>query len=499
MLKRALISVYYKENLKELALFLQSMGVEIISTGKTYQYLKDNGIQVKSISSFTGFEEILDGRVKTLHPKVHGGILAIRDKQEHMQELQSMDIKTIDMVVVNLYPFFEKAVQDISFEDKIEFIDIGGPSMLRSAAKNFKDVIVLSDTTDYSVVIEQLKNNGDVEQKIRRELAAKAFNLTSAYDAAISSFLTGKEFPEYLSLSYTLKQKLRYGENPHQKSVLYARTDKKGLINNCEQISGKELSYNNIRDMDVAYKLVTEFDEPACCAVKHNSPCGAAVAQNIYDAYTQVYECDPVSIFGGIVAFNRPVDLKTAEKLHEIFLEIIIAPDFEPEALLLLKSKKNLRIIKCDCTISDKLEMITVDGGVLVQSIDRDFKEEYKVVTKTSPTQEQLRQMKFGMIVAKYTKSNAIVTVKQMHTASIAGGQVNRIWPAVQAMQRGKGAQLLCSDAFFPFDDIVQAAYEYGIKAIMQPGGSVNDKASIELCDKYGISMVFTGIRHFKH
>ncbi|HPA93532.1 MAG TPA: bifunctional phosphoribosylaminoimidazolecarboxamide formyltransferase/IMP cyclohydrolase, partial [Petrotogaceae bacterium] len=283
MLKRALISVYYKENLKELALFLQSMGVEIISTGKTYQYLKDNGIQVKSISSFTGFEEILDGRVKTLHPKVHGGILAIRDKQEHMQELQSMDIKTIDMVVVNLYPFFEKAVQDISFEDKIEFIDIGGPSMLRSAAKNFKDVIVLSDTTDYSVVIEQLKNNGDVEQKFRRELAAKVFNLTSAYDAAISSFLTGKEFPEYLSLSYTLKQKLRYGENPHQKSVLYARTDKKGLINNCEQISGKELSYNNIRDMDVAYKLVTEFDEPACCAVKHNSPCGAAVAQNIYD------------------------------------------------------------------------------------------------------------------------------------------------------------------------------------------------------------------------
>ncbi|HPX17066.1 MAG TPA: bifunctional phosphoribosylaminoimidazolecarboxamide formyltransferase/IMP cyclohydrolase, partial [Petrotogaceae bacterium] len=313
------------------------------------------------------------------------------------------------------------------------------------------------------------------------------------------SFLTGKEFPEYLSLSYTLKQKLRYGENPHQKSVLYARTDKKGLINNCEQISGKELSYNNIRDMDVAYKLVTEFDEPACCAVKHNSPCGAAVAQNVYDAYTQVYECDPVSIFGGIVAFNRPVDLKTAEKLHEIFLEIIIAPDFEPEALLLLKSKKNLRIIKCDWTISDKLEMITVDGGILVQSLDRDFKEEYKVVTKTSPTQEQLKQMKFGMIVAKYTKSNAIVTVKQMHTASIAGGQVNRIWPAVQAMQRGKGAQLLCSDAFFPFDDIVQAAYEHGIKAIMQPGGSVNDKASIELCDKYGISMVFTGIRHFKH
>ncbi|HNV05350.1 MAG TPA: bifunctional phosphoribosylaminoimidazolecarboxamide formyltransferase/IMP cyclohydrolase, partial [Petrotogaceae bacterium] len=357
MLKRALISVYYKENLKELALFLQSMGVEIISTGKTYQYLKDNGIQVKSISSFTGFEEILDGRVKTLHPKVYGGILAIRDKQEHMQELQSMDIKTIDMVVVNLYPFFEKAVQDISFEDKIEFIDIGGPSMLRSAAKNFKDVIVLSDTADYSVVIEQLKSNGDVEQKFRRELAAKVFNLTSAYDAAISSFLTGKEFPEYLSLSYTLKQKLRYGENPHQKSVLYARTDKKGLINNCEQISGKELSYNNIRDMDVAYKLVTEFDEPACCAVKHNSPCGAAVAQNVYDAYTQVYECDPVSIFGGIVAFNRPVDLKTAEKLHEIFLEIIIAPDFEPEALLLLKSKKNLRIIKCDWTISDKLEM----------------------------------------------------------------------------------------------------------------------------------------------
>jgi phosphoribosylaminoimidazolecarboxamide formyltransferase/IMP cyclohydrolase len=500
MLTRALISVFDKNGVLGLAKFLVSKDVEILSTGGTYKYLKENGIAVTEVSDVTGFEEILDGRVKTLHPVIHSGILAIRDNKKHMETIARKGIKPIDMVVVNLYPFFEKVKEDLSFDEKVEFIDIGGPTMLRAASKNFKDVIVLSDVNDYSEVIDQLKNSGDVDFNTRKKLAGKVFNLMSAYDAAISNFLLEEKYPEYLTLSYKKSMDLRYGENPHQSAAYYTATVENGAMKDFEQLNGKELSYNNIKDMDIAWKVVSEFEEISCCALKHNTPCGAAVADSVYDAYIKTYECDSTSIFGGVVAFNRKVDKKTAEELAKIFLEIVAAPDFDEEALEVLKIKKNLRVIKCMVSPQSKQELVKVDGGILVQSADDKLVEYMKVVTEKAPDDAMVKDMIFGMKICKYVKSNAIVVVKEGMAIGIGGGQVNRIWPTIHALKMAeKGGVVLASDAYFPFDDVVREAAENGIKAIIQPGGSLKDADSIKACDENGIAMVFTGIRHFKH
>ncbi|MEA4827512.1 bifunctional phosphoribosylaminoimidazolecarboxamide formyltransferase/IMP cyclohydrolase [Clostridium sp. JNZ J1-5] len=499
MLKRALISVFNKEGVVELAQFLVNKGVEVISTGGTYKHLKENNIPVIEVNEVTGFDEILDGRVKTLHPLIHGGILAIRENDEHMKVIKEKGIQPIDIVVVNLYPFFEKVKENLEFEEKVEFIDIGGPTMIRAAAKNFKDVIVLTDTVDYEDVINQIGNNGDVDFNTRKKLAGKVFNLMSAYDAAISNFLLEEEYPEYLSLSYKKSMDLRYGENSHQTAAYYTATNGKGAINNFEILNGKQLSYNNIKDMDIAWKTVWEFDEIACCGLKHNTPCGVAIADNVYDAYVKAFSCDPVSIFGGIVALNRKVDKKTAEKMVEIFLEIVVAPEYDEDAVEVLRSKKNLRVIKCNVKPEDNFNIAKVDGGILVQSEDTLFAEKMEVVTNKKPSEDEMKNLVFAMKVCKYVKSNAIVVAKDGMAIGIGGGQVNRIWAAKEALERAKDGVVLASDAFFPFDDVVKTAAEFGIKAIIQPGGSVRDEDSIKACNDNDIAMVFTGIRHFKH
>ena len=501
MKKRALISVFYKEGVVEFANFLVSKGVEIISTGGTYRHLKENGVPVIEVNEVTNFPEMLDGRVKTLHPLIHAGILAIRDNKEHMDTLKERDIQTIDYVVVNLYPFFEKVREDLTFEEKVEFIDIGGPTMLRAAAKNFQDVVVISNKDDYKKVMDEIEENGEVSYKTKKLLAGKVFNLMSAYDAAIANFMLDgeEEYPEYLSVSFKKKQSLRYGENSHQSAAFYGSTTLDGAMNTFDVLNGKELSYNNFKDMDIAWKCANEFDEPACCALKHNTPCGVAIGESPYEAYTKAYKVDPTSIFGGIVAFNRKVDKATAEEMVKIFLEVIAAPDYDEDALEVLKTKKNLRVLKIHQKPQDSRYMVTVDGGILVQEEDKKLIDEIKVVTEKKPTEEEMKDLLFGMKVVKYVKSNAIVVAHDGIALGIGGGQVNRIWPTEDALERGKGATILASDAFFPLRDVVDTAAKYGIKAIIQPGGSMRDQESIDACNEHGISMVFTGLRHFKH
>ncbi len=501
MKKRALISVFYKDGVAEFAKYLESKGVEIISTGGTYKHLKEAGVNVIEVNEVTDFPEMLDGRVKTLHPLIHAGILAIRGNEEHMNTLKERDIHPIDYVVVNLYPFFEKVKEDLTFEEKVEFIDIGGPTMLRAAAKNFQDVVVISDKDDYKVVMDEMEKDGEVSYNTKKKLAGKVFNLMGAYDAAIANFMLEgtEEYPEYLSASFRKKQSLRYGENSHQSAAFYESTTVQGAMNSIEILNGKELSYNNFKDMDIAWKCVNEFEEPACCALKHNTPCGVAIGTNPYEAYTKAYEVDPTSIFGGIVAFNRKVDKKTAEEMVKIFLEVIAAPDYDDDAIEVLKTKKNLRVLKVHKTPQDKRYMVTVDGGILVQEEDKKLVDEIKVVTEKKPTDEEMKDLLFGMKVVKYVKSNAIVVAHNGIALGIGGGQVNRIWPTEDALNRGKGATILASDAFFPFRDVVDEAAKYGIKAIIQPGGSMRDQESIDACNEHGIAMVFTGLRHFKH
>ena len=500
-MKRALISVFDKNGILEFANFLVNHGVEIISTGGTYKHLKENGVPVIEVAEVTGAPEMLDGRVKTLHPVIHGGILAIRDNAEHMATIKERGISTIDMVVVNLYPFFKKVNEDLTFEEKVEFIDIGGPTMLRSAAKSFHDVVVISDTADYETVMKEMEA-GEVTFETKKRLAGKVFNLTSAYDAAISQFLLGDEMPKYLNASYEKLMDLRYGENPHQKAAYYVSTTDTGAMKDFDQLNGKELSFNNLRDMDVAWRTVCEFTEPACCGLKHSTPCGAAIGKNVYEAYTKAYECDPVSIFGGIVALNKEVDADTAREMVKIFLEIIIAPSFTDEALEVLRTKKNLRVIKCKHTPQDKINMVKVDGGLLIQDEDLSFTTDYEAVTEKAPTAEEMENLIFGMKVVKHVKSNAIVVVKDMMAVGIGNGETNRIWPTRQAIERAgdkiEGA-ILASDAFFPFRDVVDECAKAGIKAIIQPGGSMRDQESIDACNEHGMSMVFTGMRHFKH
>ncbi len=500
MIKRALVSVFDKDGILDFSKFLQEKGVEIISTGGTYKHLKDNGINVIEVNEVTNFPEMLDGRVKTLHPIIHAGILAIRDNEEHMNTIKERNIETIDMVIVNLYPFFQKVRENLSFDEKVEFIDIGGPTMLRAAAKNFKDVIVISDKEDYKLVINEINESGDVSVALRKKLAGKVFNLMSAYDAAISNFLLeDEEYPEYLSISYKKKQSLRYGENPHQSASYYSCNEFDGAMNSFEILNGKELSYNNIKDLDIAWKVACEFDEVACCGLKHNTPCGVAIGETPYEVYKKAHDADPTSIFGGIVAINRKIDKATAEEMVKIFLEVVAAPDYDEDALEVLRSKKNLRVIKCNNKPNAKKYMVTVDGGILVQEEDTRLIEDLKVVTEKSPTEKEMKDLLFGMKVVKYVKSNAIVAIKDGVAVGIGGGQVNRIWATEEALQRGRGATVLASDAFFPFRDVVDECAKNGIKAIIQPGGSVRDQESIDACNEHGISMVFTGIRHFKH
>ena len=500
MIKKALISVFDKNGILDFSKFLQEKGVEIISTGGTYKHLKENGVNVIEVNEVTDFPEMLDGRVKTLHPIIHAGILAIRNNEEHMNTIKERNIETIDMVIVNLYPFFQKVREELSFDEKVEFIDIGGPTMLRAAAKNFKDVIVISDKEDYKLVMDEINESGDVSISVRKRLAGKVFNLMSAYDAAISNFLLeDEEYPEYLSISYKKKQSLRYGENPHQSAAYYSSNEFDGAMNSFEILNGKELSYNNIKDLDIAWKVACEFDEVACCGLKHNTPCGVAIGETAFEVYKKAHDADPTSIFGGIVAINRKIDKKTAEEMVKIFLEVVAAPDYDEDALEVLRIKKNLRVIKCTNEPKAKKYMVTVDGGILVQEEDTKLIEELKVVTEKSPTEKEMKDLLFGMKVVKYVKSNAIVAIKDGVAVGIGGGQVNRIWATEEALQRGKGATVLASDAFFPFRDVVDECAKYGIKAIIQPGGSIRDQESIDACNEHGISMVFTGIRHFKH
>ncbi|MDR3020008.1 MAG: bifunctional phosphoribosylaminoimidazolecarboxamide formyltransferase/IMP cyclohydrolase [Treponema sp.] len=543
--KRALLSVYNKDGILDLAGFLTGAGWEIISTGGTFKYLQDNSIPVTDISQVTGFPECLDGRVKTLHPAIFAGILASSDNNAHIDTLKSQKIEKFDLVCVNLYPFFEKVRAGLSDEETIEFIDIGGPSMLRSAAKNYRDVIVLTDPADYAQTIDALKN-GDVPENYRRKLAGKVFNLTSAYDAAVARYMGDEEYPRYLPLSFEKDMELRYGENSHQSASLYLSTDKPGVFTDFEQLNGKEMGYNNIRDLDIAWKAVCAFGTSAgetppwghsdvsrilpevndnvkvcCVAIKHNAPCGISLADNLLEAYDKTYLCDPVSIFGGIIACNTKITAPAALRFAELFLEIIAAPDFGDEALEILKSKKNLRVIKMNKTPSQAYEYISVDGGLLAQQSDRQLLDKWEVVTKTAPDANDIPDLLFGLRAISFAKSNAIMVVKEQAATGIGGGQVNRIWAAKQALERSaavmeatsqltadcggspwkdyKPARVLISDAFFPFPDVIETAAKAGIKAILQPGGSVNDRLSIEACDKHGIAMVFTGTRHFKH
>ncbi len=504
MKKRALLSVSDKEGLIELAQFLEAKDYELISTGGTFKFLSEAGLHPIGIEQVTEFPEMLDGRVKTLHPKVHGGLLAVRDSAEHMKTVEEHGIDLIDLVVVNLYPFFENVNKAISLSEKVEFIDIGGPSMLRSAAKNFQSVTVLTDTSDYQSVMQEIGALGDTSLEMRKKLAGKVFNLTSAYDAAISSMLLDEAAPSYLNASYQKVADLRYGENPHQAAAYYVSSFENGAMKDFKQLGGKELSFNNLRDMDLCWKVVQEFkDEKACCAVKHSTPCGVAIGQTPVETYKKTFECDPVSIFGGIVAMNYPIDKATAEELNKTFLEIVMAPSFEPEALEILNQKKNLRIIQIVNPLVDQKTWVKIDGGMLIQDVDSSFSTEFQVTTVFQPSAEQKKALLFAQRVVKYVKSNAIVVSNGTQALGIGGGQVNRIWATEQAISRAKqkfdGELVLASDAFFPFRDVVDFCAEMGIKALIQPGGSMRDEESIEAANEHSIPMVFTGMRHFLH
>lgn len=502
--KRALISVYDKSGLDTLAGFLLQRGFQIISTGGTLNYLRELEIPVLDVSEVTHFPEILDGRVKTLHPNIHGGILANLSISSHVEAIEQLKIAPIDMVVVNLYPFFDKLKENLTEPQMIEFIDVGGPTMLRAAAKNFHRVTVVSSPSDYEMVMQEWKEDG-LPLNIRKKLAAKVFTLTSAYDAAIAKYLLDEELPVFYPSSYQLKQHLRYGENPHQRAAFYEDLCDAGALSSFEQLSGKELSFNNIRDIDSAWKAVSDFSENvSCVAVKHSTPCGFAIGDNTLQAFELCKACDPVSIFGGVVAFNRMVDEPTALAMSEFFLEIIIAPDFETTALDILKKKKNLRLIKMHQAPKDKWTSIKVDGGLLVQETDSHFSDNLKVVTNRKPTDDLLKQMLFAQRVVKFVKSNAVVVCNDKQALGIGGGQVNRLWAAEHALKEATKKTspeklVLASDAFFPFSDIVELSYKYGVKNIIQPGGSIRDTEVIQKANELDMVMVFTGMRHFLH
>jgi len=517
---RALISVSDKTGIVEFAEKLQELGVEIISTGGTHKTLEKAGLNVTGISEVTGFPECLDGRVKTLHPKIHAGLLAVRSNPQHMKQLEELNIETIDMVVVNLYPFKQTILKDgVTRQEAIENIDIGGPTMLRSAAKNYQDVAVVVDPADYDRVIEELKTNKEVSPDTKFYLCSKVFEHTAHYDALIASYMKKERhdhsLPETITMTYEKVQDMRYGENPHQKAAFYKEvSNNKGLLTDAVQLHGKELSFNNINDTNGALELLKEFEEPAVVACKHSNPCGVGTADSIHDAYVKAFNADPTSIFGGIVVFNREIDERTAEEINKIFVEIIAAPAYSEKALEILKSKKNIRLLLMEDILKrqdeNAYDFKKVAGGILVQTIDSKLlpeNEEIRTVTKNQPSEQEKKDLLMAWKIVKHTKSNAITIVKNGQSIGIGPGQVNRIWACRQAIEHAveflgedslKGASL-ASDAFFPFPDCVQEAAKVGISAIIQPGGSIRDGASIEECDKNNISMLFTGMRHFKH
>ncbi len=535
---RALLSVSDKTGLLPFAQFLAAQGVEILSTGGTAKALRDAAIPVKDVSEHTGFPEMMDGRVKTLHPKIHGGLLALRDHPEHQRAMNDHAISAIDLVVINLYPFEATVQKDAGFDECIENIDIGGPAMVRSSAKNHAFVTIITDPADYDAVMAEMKNNrGATTPETRRKLAAKAFARTASYDGAIANWFNnphpnllperekGQEtspspfqgegrgegvFPKLFELSASLKQPLSYGENPHQQAAFYALPNPRYGLVTARQLQGKELSYNNINDTDAAWELVSEFAEPAVAIIKHANPCGVATGKNLHEAYLRAYACDTTSAFGGIIATNRELDAKAAEEMAKLFVEVIIAPKISSEAAELLAKKTKLRVLETGGMPDPKATDVvvkSVTGGLLVQTRDHTLFDEnsLKTATKLAPTEAQLADLKMAAAVAKHVKSNAIVLVKNGQTVGIGAGQMSRIDSTKIAVRKAGEAGLstkgaaLASEAFFPFADNVLLAAEAGISAIIQPGGSIRDNEVIEAADQANIAMVFTGVRHFRH
>ena len=511
MAKRALVSVSDKTGLVDFVSGLQAAGWEIIATGGTQKLLENSGIKTIGISDVTGFPEICDGRVKTLHPKVHGGLLARRDEPSHLQALEENGISFIDLVCVNLYPFRETiAKEGVSMADAIENIDIGGPSMLRSAAKNYNDVTVVCDPADYNTILAEINATGNTTVETRLQLSAKAYTHTAQYDACIATYMREKAgLNEKLFLEFDLKQGLRYGENPHQSAKFYASTKAIPFsLASGKQLQGKEMSYNNIQDANAALNIARDFQEPFCVALKHMNPCGAAVAATIEEAWQKAYEADTVSIYGGIVICNRTITKEIALGMKPIFLEIVIAPDFTDEAMEIFATKKNLRVIQVDMTPSTEAidQYVSVNGGLLVQHLDTQIETitADMCATKVQPDAATLADMQFGWNIVKHVKSNAIVVVKNGQTLGVGAGQMNRVGSAEIAMKQAHAAGvteglILASDGFLPFDDTVALAAQYGVTAIVQPGGSIRDNDCVVKADELGICMLMTGTRHFKH
>lgn len=523
-IERALISVSDKTGLVEFAQRLNRHSIELISTGGTARTLREAGLPVRDVSDLTGFPEILDGRVKTLHPKVHGGLLAIRDNREHQQQVEANNIQYIDIVVVNLYPFRETVAREgVTVEDAIENIDIGGPSMIRSAAKNFDDVVVVVDPSDYTAIADEMDSTtGQVSKATRFRLARRAFETTARYDAAISEFLEGSVtldeaedlrvekstgLPARLTVFARKALDLRYGENPHQRAALYLTSDSGGGIANAEKFQGKELSFNNLIDLEAAWKLVAEFNDTACAIIKHTNPCGAATATDAREAFEKARATDPVSAFGGIIGFNRTLTEAAARVIAETFFEAIVAPEYEPAALEVFAAKKNLRVMRVDAshTIGAQFDLRVIsDNGMLVQDPDRGTlaDAELRFVSSRRPNDEELRALRFAWIIAKHVKSNAIVYARDGQLVGVGAGQMSRVdsvkLGAMKAQLPLAGC-VVASDAFFPFRDGVDEAARVGITAVIQPGGSVRDEEVIAAANEHALAMVFTGLRHFKH
>jgi phosphoribosylaminoimidazolecarboxamide formyltransferase/IMP cyclohydrolase len=508
---RALLSVSNKEGLVDFAQFLAERGVEIISTGGTLKTLKDAGVPAVYVSAATGFPEVLDGRVKTLHPFIHGGILLVRGNPRHEKEAAEQGIKPIDLVAVNLYPFKETVARPgATEEDAVENIDIGGPAMIRAAAKNFRFVTVAVNPAAYKEIMEALRREDSVPEELRRRLAQEAFRHTSEYDAAIAAYLAGnvwpkEEYPRETAIFLEKAYDLRYGENPHQSAAFYREKGAASGIAAARQLHGKELSFNNIVDAEAACRIVSEFEEPAAVIVKHTNPCGAALGSGLREAYQKALAADPVSAFGGIIGLNRPVDKATAEEIKNLFAEAVIAPAYEESALAVLTAKKNLRLlILPPLALTGALDMKKVSGGLLVQRIDDAFalRGDMRAVSRRQPTEEEWAQLLFALKIVKHLKSNAILLARGFQTVGAGAGQMNRVGAAEiavkQAGELAKGA-VLASDAFFPFSDTVEVAAAAGVTAIIQPGGSIRDEDSVKAADAHGLAMVFSGLRHFKH
>lgn len=517
MIKKALISVSDKRGIVEFAKELSEMGVAILSTGGTAKALRDKGIAVVDVSDYTEFPEMLDGRLKTLHPKIHGGLLARRSNSKDMDDIQKHDIKPIDMVIVNLYPFEETiSMPNVTFEDAIENIDIGGPTMLRAASKNFQDVAVVVDPDDYKNIIDEMRSfKGEISRETKLYLAKKVFAHTARYDAIIADYLTGvtekeQSFPEYLTTSFKRDAVLRYGENPHQKAAIYKERTEGISLANARVIQGKEMSFNNYLDTHSALMLALDLDRKACAVVKHNNPCGVAIGDTAADAYRKAVKTDPVSAFGGVIAFNTEVDGETAREMIDLFLEVVIAPSFTIEAFDIFSKKPNVRLLALPDILSYKKrkpsswDMKRIAGGMLLQ--EWDYSEEdimsIKAVTKRQPTEDELKALSFAWKVCKHVKSNAIIYAFKDRTVGIGIGQTSRVYSArigaINACETVKGS-VAASDGFFPFRDGVDYLHEVGVTAVVQPGGSLKDSEVIKAADEYNMAMIITGIRHFRH